>query len=129
MIEKFDNIKQQIEKSNNILLSTHENPDCDGLGSEIALYYYAKSLGKNCKIINCTKMSSKYAFIDPDNVIEVYNDKLDDWLQNIDLAIISTTADVRLPIVKYILENENSVKYWVLEKILTQSVAELDQLL
>ena len=88
MIEKFDNIKQQIEKSNNILLSTHENPDCDGLGSEIALYYYAKSLGKNCKIINCTKMSSKYAFIDPDNVIEVYNDKLDDWLQNIDLAII-----------------------------------------
>ena len=40
----------QIENSENILLSTHENPDCDGLGSEIAFYYYAKSLGKNCKI-------------------------------------------------------------------------------
>ena len=48
---------------------------------------------------------------------------------NIDLAIISTTSDVRVPLVKNIIEIEISVKYWVLEKILTQSVTELDQLL
>ena len=88
MKEKFKHIKHQIELSDNILLSTHENPDCDGLGSEIAIYYYAKSLGKNCRIINCSAMSDKYQFIDPDNVIEVYSKDLDEWLKNIDLAII-----------------------------------------
>jgi phosphoesterase RecJ-like protein len=74
--------------SESILLSTHENPDCDGLGSEIALYYYIKSLGKDCKIINSTVMSNKYKFIDPDNIIEVYNSSQDKWLMNIDLAIV-----------------------------------------
>jgi hypothetical protein len=48
---------------------------------------------------------------------------------NIDLAIISTTAVVRLPLVKNIAENEISVAYWVLEKILTQSTEDLDQLI
>ena len=29
-----------IQKCDNIVLSTHVNPDGDGLGSEIGLYYY-----------------------------------------------------------------------------------------
>ena len=45
-------------QAENILLSTHENPDCDGLGSEIAVYYYAKNLNKNCRIINFSQMSN-----------------------------------------------------------------------
>jgi len=88
MLESFKYINDRIEKSNTILLSTHENPDCDGLGSEIAFYYYIKSLGKECKIINCTAMSSKYSFIDPENIVEVYEVNHDNWLKNIDLAII-----------------------------------------
>ena len=88
MIDKFQYINNKIKDSNKILLSTHENPDCDGLGSEIALYYYMKNLGKDCKIINSTAMSEKYKFIDPDNIIEVYNLNHDEWLKNIDLAIV-----------------------------------------
>ena len=88
MNKKFDYIKKKIDLSDNILLSTHENPDCDGLGSEIAIYYYAKSLNKNCRIINCSPMSSKYSFIDPDEIIEVYSESTDEWLKSIDLAII-----------------------------------------
>ena len=88
MIDKFKYIDDKIKESKSILLSTHENPDCDGLGSEIALYYYIKSLGKDCKIINSTAMSEKYRFIDPENVIQEYNSKYNDWLKNIDLAIV-----------------------------------------
>ena len=41
------NVLNKIINSNDIfLLSTHVNPDGDGLGSEIAFYYYLKSLGK-----------------------------------------------------------------------------------
>ena len=88
MIQNFEYIKKKIDLSENILLSTHENPDCDGLGSEIAIYYYAKNLNKNCRIINCSQMSSKYRFIDPEDIIEVYSNSQDEWLGNIDLAII-----------------------------------------
>ena len=84
----FDTVKNIIDDSHSILLSTHENPDCDGLGSEIAIYYYLKSIGKDCKVINCTEMSSKYKFIDPENIIQVYSPDHDEWLEKIDLAII-----------------------------------------
>ena len=88
MIESFRYIDDIIKKSHTILLSTHENPDCDGLGSEISFYYYLKKLGKECRIINCSAMSPKYSFIDPDDIIEIYQPDYDTWLQNIDLAII-----------------------------------------
>ncbi len=88
MVNSFKYIDNKIKNSDSILLSTHENPDCDGLGSEIALYYYIKGLGKDCKIINSTPMSDKYKFIDPENIVEVYNRGQDNWLKNIDLAIV-----------------------------------------
>ena len=44
---KWEELKNKIADSNNILLSTHKNPDGDGLGSELAMYYYLKSLNKN----------------------------------------------------------------------------------
>ena len=71
-----DYINDKIQSSDRILLSTHESPDCDGLGSEIAFYYYLKKIGKDCKIINCSKMSPKYDFIDPDNIINFYEFKI-----------------------------------------------------
>ena len=83
-----DYINDKIQSSDRILLSTHESTDCDGLGSEIAFYYYLKKIGKDCKIINCSKMSPKYDFIDPDNIINFYDSKYDQWLKSIDLAII-----------------------------------------
>ena len=36
-----------------ILLTTHENPDGDGLGSEVAIYHHLTEAGKDVKIINC----------------------------------------------------------------------------
>ena len=41
-----------INANKKILLSTHINPDADGLGSEVAMYYYLKKMNKECKIIN-----------------------------------------------------------------------------
>lgn len=44
-----------------------------------------------------------------------------------DLAIISTSADCRSSVVADI-SNRGSIRYWVLEKVLAQSVGELEQL-
>ena len=41
-----------INSSDNIVLSTHEKPDADGLGSSIAFYYYLNHLIKTSKLFN-----------------------------------------------------------------------------
>ena len=43
---------QKIENSERILLSTHENPDGDGLGSAYAMYHYLNNINKDCRIIH-----------------------------------------------------------------------------
>lgn len=45
----------------------------------------------------------------------------------IDLAIVATTADVRLQVVETLVRR-STVRYWVLEKVLTQSIAQIEQL-
>jgi len=84
-----------IEESESILLSTHKNGDGDGLGSEIAFYYYLKSLNKECRIINPTPLPSIYTMIDPEGVVEEYSHSMDKWLSDVDLAIVFDIGDHR----------------------------------
>ncbi len=39
-------IYQEIEKADSIMLTTHENPDGDGIGSIVALYQHLKGKEK-----------------------------------------------------------------------------------
>ena len=45
-VSQWDKLTDFIDRSQNIILSTHKDPDGDGLGSEIAFYYYLKSSKK-----------------------------------------------------------------------------------
>ena len=56
------------------LLTTHVNPDGDGLGSEIALAAWLRSLGKNVSIINHNATPDVYRFLDPGNLILQYDE-------------------------------------------------------
>ena len=72
-----------------ILLSTHVNPDADGLGSQVAIYYHLKNLNKECRIINISNMMDKYEFLNKDNIIEQYSsEEHNSWIQGCDLSII-----------------------------------------
>ena len=61
---KWDLLSALIDKAQNILLSTHINADGDGVGSQVAFYYYLKDLGKKCRIINATKLPKNLNIID-----------------------------------------------------------------
>ena len=84
MSEYFSNDWRKLDsiiiESNSILLSTHVNSDGDGLGSEIAMYYYLKSLGKDCRIINPSPFTEMYRVINPDDIVESYSKDKDDWM-------------------------------------------------
>tara|TARA_Y100001960_G_C14691505_1_gene836624 strand:- start:469 stop:1491 length:1023 start_codon:yes stop_codon:yes gene_type:complete len=91
----WDALTALINDSMTIVLCTHINSDGDGLGSEIAFYYYLTSLGKKCRIINPTPLPDNYQFIDPDLVVECYSSDDEDWLDSVDLSIIFDIGDFR----------------------------------
>ena len=90
---KWEELKRRINESDNILLSTHNNPDGDGLGSELAMYYYLKGLNKNVKISNISAMADRYNFMDKNNVVEVYSENLS--VESFDLVIVFDLGDYR----------------------------------
>ena len=72
-----------------ILLSTHENPDGDGLGSALAMAEFLKSLGKDCRIINCSPTPEIYYFLDPNGWLEEFDAaQHTDWIASCDIAVI-----------------------------------------
>ena len=82
-------LNQSITSSKRIVLSTHMNPDGDGLGSASAMHHYISSLGIDCKIIQISKFPDQYDFLNLNNIIETYDKPAHDlWLESADLAII-----------------------------------------
>ena len=93
--QSWDKLFTLIQESQCLLLSTHMNGDGDGLGSEIAFYYYLKSLNKECRIINPTPLPYNYTMIDPDGIVEEYSHSMNKWLSDVDLTIVFDIGDHR----------------------------------
>lgn len=82
-------ITHLISQAKRIVLTTHENPDGDGLGSAVAMYYYLKSLKKVCRIILCSPLPAEYSFLNKKNIFSLYSKVKDEnWFKKCDLAII-----------------------------------------
>lgn len=66
----FHELIQFLRTQDNFLLVSHADPDGDALGSEFGLYHVLKNLGKSVIILNADKASGKFAFFDPQRVIQ-----------------------------------------------------------
>ncbi len=88
-MNRWSDIHQLIQGADRILLSTHVNPDGDGLGSEVALYYWLKKQGKDCRILNPSGLNDEYQQVFDFTKFEEYDRAAHkDWLISVDLAII-----------------------------------------
>lgn len=68
-------VEEAVKTHNKFILTTHINPDGDGIGSELALYYHLKKMGKDVHIINTSPTPLIYEFLDPDHSrISVFTD-------------------------------------------------------
>jgi len=82
-------IYREIEKADSIMLTTHENPDGDGIGSIVALFHHIMAKGKKCRILLTSRLPEEFHFLDPDNKFEFFEEKKhSEWLENVDLAIL-----------------------------------------
>ena len=99
---RFGTIIDFIDSHDKFILTAHETPDGDAIGSEVAAYLALKSIGKTVRIINADPMAEKYKFLDVDNAIELYSPEIDipedihDWV----LMILDTNDINNIGIIK-----------------------------
>jgi phosphoesterase RecJ-like protein len=63
-------IKALVIAARKIVISGHERPDGDCIGSEVALCSALRDAGKDCVIVNSDPTPSRFAFLDPDKLIQ-----------------------------------------------------------
>lgn len=90
-----NSVAQKILNAKNILLTTHREPDGDGLGAEFALYQGLRKLGKEVRILNPDKPAPKYNFLTQLCPNQCFNGPHDEIMET-DLAIVLDTNDRRL---------------------------------
>jgi len=92
--KQIERLQQLIASHQHFVLTTHVNPDGDGLGSEIAFYHYLKSLGKTVAVWNHNPIPKNYAFLDPGGVMEVFGAKRHrERLKEIEVVFILDISD------------------------------------
>ncbi len=70
-VQGMRNFHNLMQRSPCFILSTHINPDGDGLGSQIALHEFLKAQGKRSIILNQDETPLRYRFLDTDQEIQL----------------------------------------------------------
>ncbi len=92
--KEFQKFKEYLGQAKRILISTHQLPDGDGLGAEIALFHYLKRARKACRIYNPDLLPKRYRFLDPKAQILLGPGEVELW-DTCDLWVILDTNDPR----------------------------------
>lgn len=87
-------IKDKINNSENIVISTHRNPDGDAIGSTLALHLYLKSIGKKSRIIINGPVPDNYKFLNFSDEIEIFDETFIKTIEDSDLIFVVDLNDV-----------------------------------
>jgi bifunctional oligoribonuclease and PAP phosphatase NrnA len=92
MNSSLDAVLPLLRKHERFVLTTHVNPDGDGLGSEVALALSLRLSGKTADILNHSPTPAVYDFLDPERAIRPYDPSRDaPLLAKADVIIIMDT--------------------------------------
>ncbi len=77
------------DRHQSFLVTTHVNPDGDALGSEMAIRSLLLQMGKDVMVVNSSPTPETLAFLDPNNVVDVYEQDVgDEVLDQVDAIVI-----------------------------------------
>lgn len=89
-----DNVSKCLQRGQRFVLTTHVNPDGDGLGCQAALAVYLEQCGKDVYIFNNGPVPRNYDFLDPNGRMHVYNPGLHrETLLTADYIVILDISD------------------------------------
>ncbi len=90
----FKVIIEQINLANNVIITSHENPDGDSIGSCLAMSNYIASKGKQTKIYFYNNIPECYKFLPGSEHIHIFNDDDTSEILNADLIIILDVSSI-----------------------------------
>jgi bifunctional oligoribonuclease and PAP phosphatase NrnA len=70
----LETFRSRIQAAQRILITTHDYPDADGIGSEISLCLALREIGKTVYCVNEEPLLERYSYLDPDRVVLGFND-------------------------------------------------------
>jgi phosphoesterase RecJ-like protein len=77
-IPAWEAITRAFDDHQRFLITTHVNPDGDGLGAELGLWTYLRSRGKDARIVNADPLAPRYGFLGDQGEYEVYDPAVHD---------------------------------------------------
>ena len=80
-----------VSKRKDFLLTTHVRPDGDGLGSMLALGEILRERGKKVQMVVASIIPAQYAFLDPQQTIQVFHEP-DDRHRGADAIVVLDTG-------------------------------------
>jgi len=89
--QNFNRLKQLILSARKVLLTTHEKPDGDAIGSMLALAYYLRDIGKEYLCFSKDKVIDRFYFLPG---VEEIKDKVEN-IKNYDLVVFLDTGDIK----------------------------------
>ena len=72
MLKGYENVKAMVDKSTRIVITTHAEPDADGIGSQVALSLALKTLGKEVTCVNEASLPRRYSYLAPQKTLHSY---------------------------------------------------------
>lgn len=88
LAESIPQVLQLFRTANNIVITTHVNPDGDAIGSTLALHHLLRSMGKSSVIVNCSPTPSNLRFLPGAEHIQEYSEALQPLLHGSDLIVV-----------------------------------------
>jgi phosphoesterase RecJ-like protein len=67
----FKNLDEYLSRYEKFIISTHESPDADGIGAELAFHELLQALGKKSLILNSDPLPDTLEFLDIDREIHI----------------------------------------------------------
>lgn len=95
-VNRWSPIVDALLEGRYFVLTTHENSDGDGLGSEVALALALRTLGREVKIVNPTEVPPNYTFLKESGDIKVFNDRNEEAIRELSLCDIVVLLDANL---------------------------------
>jgi phosphoesterase RecJ-like protein len=93
MTTTLNTIARILSDHSTFVLTTHVNPDGDGIGSVAGLASALREAGKSATIINHSHTPAIYDFLDPDRTIRVYEPARDrELLRQADVIVVLDTS-------------------------------------
>jgi bifunctional oligoribonuclease and PAP phosphatase NrnA len=94
----LDTFKSRIQVAERILITTHEYPDADGIGSEISLCLALREYGKDAYCVNEETLLERYQYLDQDKVVfglKEFQEKHQDFRPDL-IIVVDTNTKLRV---------------------------------